>query len=322
MFYTVGMHTTAGTVHNIAKEEKVNLCLLWLANRLQLWDENNYVQNYHQSVVNTIGLPSQLCSQTNPGAQLMRYWRLFPLYLRNMNVVLAASLVTQQCTKPEWLLILAAHPHRDPYPISDGSVVRVVICMLSINEPFHLSLIYHFSFQRKDPPPCSHYLHALSRRWVGWWRPFCFCFFCAVLCLAGASAGCFSHLSESHEIDFFMLSLCTEGCQKAGCLFHPPFLRAHGIPKRKADKDIWQGSAYLSVAQNNIDSRLHKVNLKQHLIQFRWTLELTQNFNTVLITGLLPTSSIHLNQIWWTVIKHLAVSLCCNNLLFGFADVL
>lgn len=101
MFYTVGMHTTVCTVHNIAKEEEVNRCLLQLANRLQLWDENNYVQNYHQSVVNTTGLPSQLCSQTNPGAQLMRYWRFFPLYLRNMNVVLAASLVTQQSTKPE-----------------------------------------------------------------------------------------------------------------------------------------------------------------------------------------------------------------------------
>lgn len=107
----------------------------------------------------------------------------------------------------------------------------------------------------------------------------------------------FPSFRKPPNIDFFMPSLCTEGCQKAGCLFHPPFLRAHGIQKRKADKDIWQGSAYLSVAQNNIDSRLHKVNLKQHLIQFRWTLELMQNFNTVLITGLLPTSSIHLNQI-------------------------
>lgn len=116
------------------------------------------------------------------------------------------------------------------------------------------------------PQTGTNYLHALPRRWVGWWLPLFFRF--SLLCFALQDPQLLFPSFPGPPRN--LLRAFLSRCQKTGILSCPPPLRARGMQKRKADGDIWQGSAHLTAAQNSIASRLHKVCLKEQLTSFKW----------------------------------------------------
>lgn len=196
----------------------------------------------------------------------MRCWRIFHLYLNSMNKVLAISPLTQNAQNlTDHKFLLATHT--DPSLISDGSAGRVITCAQCQQMNLFISPAVVISPPKSKvlPQTATDYLHALPRRWVGWWLPLSFRF--SSLCFALQDPQLLFPSSKGPPRN--LLRAFSPHCQETGILPCPPSLWAHGMQKWKADGDIWQRSAHLAAAQISIGSRLDKVYLKQELISFK-----------------------------------------------------
>lgn len=137
---------------------------------------------------NTTGLPSQSHWQSNAGAQPMRCWRIFHLYLSSKNKVLPISLSSRM--HKTLMTINSCFPPTQK-SLSDFRWIcgeSHHLCSVSNKQQMNVfispSVVISPPKSKVLPQPAPDYLPALPRRWVGWWLPFLL----AVLCLAGPSA--------------------------------------------------------------------------------------------------------------------------------------